>query len=245
VEPFSLIEDLWWAGVPAAILVGILLGASPLAWPLLATAAGLRAGGAGEREPAAGRGRDAISSGGRRASALVLALGAGVTTVYASLGLVTGQLERVIRDLMGAWSGVGYVLLAVVAALGGIALLVRPSASCRVLRTREVGGPAAFALGIPLGIVNCPACAGVITGVAVAAATRGSVVYSVVVMAALGVGHTIALLGVSRLAVGAARPLVRRVETVQRIGGVLLLGSAGYFLFQVALRGTTVGPTLP
>jgi cytochrome c biogenesis protein CcdA len=237
VEPFSLIEQWWWAGIPAAVLVGILLGASPLAWPLLATATGLRAGGD------AGRASGEVA--GPRSSVLVLALGAGVTTVYASLGLVTGQLERVIRDLMGAWSGVGYVLLAVAAAAGGLALLVRPVTSCRVLRTRELGGPGAFALGIPLGIVNCPACAGVITGVAVAAATLGSVVYSVLVMVALGVGHTLALLLVSQLAVGAARPLVRRTETVQRLGGGLLLASAAFFLLQVALRGTSVGPTLP
>jgi cytochrome c biogenesis protein CcdA len=239
VEPFSLIEQWWWAGVPAAVVLGILLGASPLAWPLLATATGLRAGGDAELASAG------PAAGGARASGLVLALGAGVTAVYASLGLVTGQLERVIRDLMGAWSGVGYVLLAAVAAIGGLALLVRPVTSCRVLRSRELGGPGAFALGIPLGIVNCPACAGVITGVAVAAATRGSVAYSVLVMVALGVGHTLALLLVSQLAVGVARPLVRRTETVQRLGGGLLLASAGFFLLQVALRGTTVGPTLP
>jgi cytochrome c biogenesis protein CcdA len=240
VEPFSLIEQWWWAGVPAAVVLGVLLGASPLAWPLLATATGLRAGGDAGRAS-----EDRAARDGPRSSVLVLALGAGVTAVYASLGLVTGQLERVIRDLMGAWSGVGYVLLAVVAAVGGLALLVRPITSCRVLRTRELGGPGAFALGIPLGVVNCPACAGVITGVAVAAATRGSVAYSVLVMVALGVGHTLALLLVSQLAVGAARPLVRRAETVQRLGGGLLLASAGFFLLQVALRGTSVGPTLP
>jgi cytochrome c biogenesis protein CcdA len=230
VEPFSLIEDLWWAGVPAAVVLGILLGASPLAWPLLATATGVRAGADGSE---------------RRSWTTVVALGAGVTVVYASLGLLTGQLERVIRDVMGAWSGVGYVLLAAVAAAGGLALLLRPVVSCRVLATREVGGPAAFALGIPLGIVNCPACAGVITGVAVAAATRGSVPYSVAVMVALGVGHTLALLGVSQLALGAARPLARKAGTIQRVGGALLLGSAVFFLAQVAMRGTEVGPTLP
>jgi cytochrome c biogenesis protein CcdA len=243
VEPFSLIEELWWAGVPAAIVLGVLLGASPLAWPLLATATGFRAGAANASGAAEGAGRPRSER--RRADRLVVALGAGVTAVYASLGLVTGQLERVVRDVMGAWSGVGYVFLAVLAAAGGIALLVRPAMSCRVLRTPPVGGPAAFALGIPLGIVNCPACAGVITGVAVAAAAVGNVAYSVLIMTALGVGHTLALLFVSRLAVGAARPLIRRAETVQRIGGGLLLATAGFFVLQVALRGTSVGPTLP
>jgi cytochrome c biogenesis protein CcdA len=230
--PFSSIEELWWAGVPAAILLGVLLGASPLAWPLLATATGVRAG---------------ADDGDRRSWRVVAALGAGVTVVYASLGLLSGQLERVIRDVMGAWSGVGYVALAAVAAAGGLALLLRPATSCRILRTREVGGTAAFALGIPLGIVNCPACAGVITGVAVAAATRGSVLYSVVIMAALGLGHTLALVGVSHLAVGAARPLFRGAGAgaIQRLGGGLLLASAVFFLAQVAMRGTEVGPTLP
>jgi cytochrome c biogenesis protein CcdA len=237
MEPFSWIEDWWWAGVPAALVLGVLLGASPLAWPLLATATGVRAGATGGQRPTDGAGE-------RRSDLLVLALGAGVTVVYASLGLLSGQLDRVVRDVMGAWSGVGYVVLALLAAAAGIALLVRP-ATCRPLRTTPVGGPAAFALGIPLGIVNCPACAGVITGVAVAGSARGSLLYSVVIMVALGVGHTLALLLVSRLAVGAARPLVREVETIQRIGGGLLLATAVFFVLQVTMRGTSVGPTLP
>jgi cytochrome c biogenesis protein CcdA len=274
LDPLSLIETWWWAGPLAAVVLGVVLGANPLAWPLLATASGIRAGVSGDDSGSVrgddgpspvggGPDRVTVTSGTTgtvptartgtatgtsrdrwRADLLVVALGAGVTVVYASLGFVTGQLERIVRDVMGAWSGVGYVLLAVLAAAAGLALLLRPAGTCRTLR-RPVGGPALFLLGIPLGIVNCPACAGVITGVAVAAAALGSTAYSVLVMVALGVGHTLALVVVSRLAVNAAQPLLARAVTLQRVGGGLLLATALFFVLQVALRGTSVGPTLP
>ena len=59
--------------------------------------------------------------------------GAGLTVVYASFGLLVGELDRIIREVLGAWSGVGYVVLAVVIGLGGAVMVLRPAVSCRVM----------------------------------------------------------------------------------------------------------------
>lgn len=231
LHPFTLIEELWWAGPLAAVVVGVVLGASPLAWPLLATTVGVRAGVSGEEEAPPSR--------------IVLALGAGLTLVYASLGLLTGQLERVISEVLGAWSGVGYVLLALATAAGGLLLLLRPNATCRTMSRAPRGGPAAFLVGIALGMVNCPACAGIITGVAVSASVLGSTTYTVAVMLALGVGHTLTLMFVSRLSLNVFREATRSLTAIQRIGGTLLLLSSAFFVFQALAGGVGTGPTLP
>jgi cytochrome c biogenesis protein CcdA len=230
-HPFTIIEQFWWAGPLAAVAVGVVLGASPLAWPILATAIGVRAGASGE--PSAPPLR------------ILLALGAGITAVYGALGLLTGQLERVMREVLGAWAGVGYVALALVTAAGGLLLLLRPAATCRTLSAPPRGGPAAFLVGIALGMVNCPACAGIITGVAVSASVLGSTPYSVAVMVALGLGHTLTLLLVSRLSLNVVREATRSDAAIQRVGGVLLLISAAFFLFQAQAGGLAVSPTLP
>lgn len=231
LHPFTLIEQWWWAGPLAGLAVGVVLGGSPLAWPILATAVGVRAGASDDEPRSSGR--------------VLLALGAGITVVYAGLGLLTGQLERVISEVLGAWSGVGYVALTLAAAGAGLALLLRPGATCRTLVRPPRGGPAAFLAGVALGIVNCPACAGIITGVAVSAAAIGSTTYSVAVMTALGIGHTLTLLVVSRLSLNVVREAARSLTAVQRTGGVLLLLSAAFFAFQAAAGGTSVSPTLP
>jgi cytochrome c biogenesis protein CcdA len=231
MHPFALIEQLWWAGIPAAVLVGVLLGASPLAWPILATAVGVRAG-ASEKHDA-------------RPLSTLLALGAGITVVYASLGLLTGQLDRIVREVFGAWAGIGYLSLAALATAGGLLMLTKPAATCRVLSRPPSGAPAAFLVGVPLGIVNCPACAGVITGAAVSAGALGSTTYSVAVMTALGVGHTLTLLFVSRLSMNAVGAMARSATTIQRVGGGLLLLSAAFFLFQGSTIGMGTDPMMP
>lgn len=233
LHPFVVIEQLWWAGPVAAMAVGVVLGASPLAWPLLAVAAGARSGATPDV-------RDAASSRG-----VVLSIGAGVTLVYASLGFLVDRLEAVLRDQLGAVAGIGYALLTVLAAVAGIALLRRPTAACRRLVTPTVGRGGALGLGALLGLVNCPACAGIITGVAVSAGIGGGTLYRVGVMAALGVGHTVTLLVASRLSLAITRDLTRTTTAAARVGGTLLLLSAGYFAFQLAARGVTVAPTLP
>jgi hypothetical protein len=74
---------------------------------------------------------------------------------------------------------------------------------------------------------------------------HGGVAYRVLVMAALGVGHTVALLLVSRFSRNALRELSANVSVTQRIGGVLLLAAAGVSIARVLAAGVSVGPVLP
>lgn len=232
---FGAIETSWLLGLPVAFVLGVFLGASPLTWPILAAAVGTRAATSDDTSHAAGRNA-------------VLALGAGMTLVYASLGFAASNLDRYIREGLGAWAGITYAALATVAILGGVALLVRPNLLCRVPTgaDRASRGPvSAFLLGIPLGMVNCPACAGVITGVTVAAATAGSTVYATTAMVVFGLGHTLALWLTSGLLLRPVRVVARHAATVQRAGAVLLVGAGIFYAWQAAGSGLTVGPTLP
>lgn len=217
----------------AAVAIGVVLGASPLAWPILATAIGVRAGGSQRPSAPARPGW---------AGWTIVGLGAGLTVVYASLGLLSGQLDW---SSARSWAPGRLRRLAIVAAAGGLLLLLRRTTSCRVLARPLTGAPAAFLLGVPLGIVNCPACAGVITGVAVSAGVIGSTAYSTLVMAALGVGHTLTLLVVSKLSLNAAGEAIRSATGLQRLGGGLLLLCAVFFAFQASAMGTTIQTTLP
>lgn len=235
MDLLGTIEQTWWLGLPVAVLVGVLLGASPLAWPVLAAAVGARAGTSADV-----RGRSGRTS--------VLALGSGITVVYASLGFVTGSLDEVLREGFGAWSGVGYIVLAVLCIGTGLLLLARPAILCHDLTARvraERGPVGAFLLGLPLGVVNCPACAGVITGVALAAGATGSVAYAVAAMTALGLGHTLALWLASSLLLKPVRVAATRPATVQRAGAVLLVLAGLFYVWQAAGSGVEVAPTLP
>lgn len=230
MDPLSIIEQWWWAGPAAAAVVGVALGASPLAWPILLTAVGAGAGSADSPKA--------------RPTHVVLGIGAGITLVYAALGLVADQLERVIREVLGAWAGpVGLAVAVLAAVLGGL-LLWRPQTTCRRLARPRAGTASAVPLGVLLGTVSCPACAGVITGVAASASALGSTVYTVGAMAALGAGHTLALLLVSRLSLGLAGH-GRDPRLLPRLGGGMLLLAGAVLAVQATQTGVDVGPTLP
>lgn len=225
-----MVEQTWWLGIPAAALIGVVLGASPLAWPLLGTAIGLGAG------QSTGRDRTSVRS--------VAAFGGGITVVYMVLGALAGSIDDVLTGVLAPVSGIGYLVLAVLMVGMALVILRRDATTCstRATRGRVLG---AFGAGIPAGVVNCPACAGVITGVAASSAVLGRPVYSVAVMAALGVGHTASLVFVSWLAVDAWTPPRRLLRGMQTAGAVLLLLAAGWFVRQAILGGVTVGPRLP
>lgn len=212
------------------MLIGVVLGASPLAWPLLGTAVGLGAG------QSTGHTRTTVRT--------VVAFGAGITAVYTALGALAGSIDDVLTGVLAPVSGVGYLGLAAVMVLLAVVILRRDAAACSTgaTRARLLG---AFAAGIPAGVVNCPACAGVITGVAASSAVLGRPAYSMAVMAALGIGHTASLVFVSWLSVDAWTPPPRMLRALQVGGAVLLLLAAIWFVRQAALGGIAVGPRLP
>ncbi len=211
MESFELvIADMWWLGVPAALLAGALLAINPLALPMLGTAFAL-----------ASTGELGAKGAGVRMSA---AFGAGIVIAYTAVGVVAGQVDRVTTTFLRPYAGIGYVLLAVVLLSIAALQLIRQKAFCAACamparKSRTLLG--AFLAGIPGGLVNCPACAGIILGIASAAATLKNPLYSTAVMFALGVGHAVMLTGLMWWAVG-KRELAPLARILRPLGAAML-----------------------
>lgn len=230
MDPFQLIADFWWLGIPVALVMGILLAANPLALPMLGTAVGLGASGAL----------------GTRGGALRMtgAFGAGMVAIYALVGFLFGTIGSTIEEFLRSYAGIGYLILGL--ALSGLALflLVKPNAFCAacampVMKNTTMLG--AFVAGIPAGFVNCPACAGVVLGVAASSAELGNPLYSGSVMLALGVGHAGMLVGITHLITKGWAPSQRTLRILQRVLAMLILALAGYFFYLASVQGLRPG----
>lgn len=227
----ALAEQAWWIALPVAVATGVVLGGSPLAWPVVVASVAV-ATGTGDRDAGSTR-------------RVLVGIGAGVTLVYAVLGAAVGALDTVVRGVLGAGAGALYVVLAVLAVAAGTVLIRRPALACRARRRRpRLGRGADVVLGISLAAVTCPACAGIVTGVALIGATAGGVPVAVLAMVGLGVGHTLALVLVGG-AVGRLGRLARDPELVGRVAGGALLLTGAFFVFQAAAGGVDVAVTLP
>lgn len=208
---------------------------SPLSLPITGTAAGLGVSGAvGAR------------GGGVR---LVAAFGAGMILVYTAVGLAAGQIDTVIDDYLRPYAGIGYLLIA--ALLLGLAgwLVLRPAAFCTAcaqpLKKTSPSVLGAFLAGIPGGLVHCPACAAIVTGVAASAAQLGRPIYSGAVMFALGAGHIAVLLTGTWFFTRRWTASARWRRLAQRSAAGLLILIAAYFLYLGRLNGFDTGPRLP
>lgn len=233
MDPLSVLEQVWWLGIPTALIIGIMLALNPLALPILGTAVAL--GSTGEV---------GAKGAGVRVTA---AFGAGMVVVYTLVGVVASRVDAVTNGILRPYAGIGYVVLATVLLALGLFLLSRPASFCAacalpVKRNPTVLG--AFLAGIPGGFVNCPACAGIVLGVASSSATLGSPLYSGAVMLALGAGHAAVLTGLVWLITSKRSPSPRLLRVLRRGAGVLLVGLAVYFFWLAQLQGLRPGPRL-
>lgn len=233
MDPFQLIADFWWLGIPVALIMGVLLAANPLALPMLGTAVGLGASGA------LGTSRGALKMTG--------AFGAGMVVVYALVGYLFGIIGSEIEEFLRSYAGIGYLILGL--ALSGLALflLVKPNAfcsACAMPTKKNTTMLGAFLAGIPAGFVNCPACAGVVLGVAASAAELGNPLYGGTVMLALGVGHAGMLVGITHLITKGWEPRQRTLRILQRVLALLILALAAYFFYLASVHGLRPGPRL-
>lgn len=233
MDPFSLIANVWWLGLPIALIMGALLTANPAAWPILGTAVGMGATG----ELSAPRG----------GLKLVSAFGAGIVIVYTSVGIFAGAIDALTERFLRPYAGIGYLILGGTLAAIAAFLLIRPAsfcAACARSATRSSTLAGAFLAGIPAGFVNCPACSGVILGVAASAAELGSGLYSTAVMASLGIGHAAVLVGVSYLMVKGWSPPTRWIATARKVSAAALLMLAAYFFYLAWAQGLMPGSRL-
>lgn len=238
MDVFSGIAGSRLLGLPLALTIGFVLGASPFTWPVLALATGARA--VTDDKPAAAR-----------VSPAVAGLGAAIVVVYGALGFAADRLDQVVRVGIGSWTGIAYAGIAVASLVAGAVLLANPALLCRAhanegRRSQPLRGPfGGFVIGIPVALANCPACAGVITGVALAAGATGSTWYAVAAMTALGLGHALALLVGSVLLLKPFDDIFGVATALQRVGAVLLLGVGIWYAVQASKYGLTVAEPLP
>lgn len=243
MELFDLVAGgAWWIGLPMAFALGMALGISPFGWPVLALVTGARSvSGPAEPERRVSGVRASLH---QRVGLTVTAMALAVVLVYALLGFATDRLDDVLRVGVGSVAGILYAVIAVAAMAGGLTLLFRPSMLCHVpsaTRGRRARGPVVgFLLGVPLAVANCPSCAVVITGVALAAGTTGSTAYAVGAMTMLGLGHAAALVLASALLVRPFEVGARLSDTVRRTGAALLVGVGAWYAFQAWRYGLTV-----
>lgn len=186
--------------------------------------------------------------GGARAHSLPRALGlsgsfvTGMIAVDVALGAVFALAGRGALRVLGAglpvWYAIVTVLLVVLALLNfGLWRFRLPSLTPRRGLPSSPWG--AFALGVPFGLVTCPACTPLLLPIALGAAATADPVYGAVLLGAFALGRGLPLIALG--ASGRGMTLAHRGATlVPRLKtglGVLLLVAAGYFFYRFLAIG--------
>ena len=210
-------------------LAGLVMGVAPSSLPLFSIVIGYVAGQASDDEL---RGR---TRGLYLASGFVL----GMATVDAAIGALFGFLGSVVIQALADFLVLTNLLLALLLVVLGLALLRKIRIIFPALRPmmRRVNSfPAAYALGIPFGLSACPACTPMILPILGAAAATGEPWLGAVLLFTFGLAR-----GVPLLVAGTVAGMVTQVHraatwlpAIERVGGILLLLAAVFFLYQSA-----------
>lgn len=223
-------------GSPLAFLMvaaaGLMIAIAPSSLPLVSVVTGYTAGqGAGTQET------DGVRRGWRTGLALAFGFVLGLATVDAAIGGLFGLIGfGVIAALAGYRVAINLFIAAI--------LLVMALTLLRVVRIRlpvlqpelrpaaSFGG--AYALGIPFGLSTCPACTPMLMPIMGAAAATGTPWLGAALLFTFGLARGVPLVLVGTFT-GMAGTLQRAglwLPRIEKAGGVLLLLSAIYFLYQ-------------
>ena len=223
--------------VALVALAGLVVGIAPSSFPLISIAAGLAAG---QQEPQTG---DRPLMGIRLAAGVAL----GIATVDAVVGALFGLVGFAVLRALAELLPLAYGLLAVMLAIGGLALL-------RVIRmTVPVLAPTpnpartfirSYWVGLPFGLSTCPACTPLLLPVVGAAASTADPLMGGVLLLTFGIARGIPIVLVGGLAASVKH--LRRTRTfvqwVERTSGILLLLAAAYFAYQAAIYAGWIAP---
>lgn len=213
------------AAVGLMVLAGLLVGLAPSSYPLIAVASGFTAGESGD---------DA-----RWSRGLFLSAGfvAGIALVDAVIGALFGLFGFLVMRVLAEIMIYAYLALGLMLALVGLALLRVVRVKLRLVSPQARPArsfASAFFLGLPFGLSTCPACTPLLLPVLMAAGATGDPWMGAALLLAFGLAR-----GVPIVAVGtAASALVRMqkvmfwVPRIERIGGLLLLAAATWFLYR-------------
>lgn len=219
------------------LLVGVLLGLSPLALPSIPAV--MATVGASSATP--DRGAGAVPFG--RTVPSIVAFTAGLNGVMGLLGYAFVS----VTVLLARSAVVVHVVAAVT--MVGVAgyLLTRRRSACARLRTIPFTPGAAFVYGVGFSVGGCPGCGPVALGVGSAAAALSGPAVGLVTVAAFIAGHAAVLVGAAWIGRRVTRPLTSTAWLrLDRLVGVLLLIAGSYYAFRV-LSGevTTMLPGEP
>jgi cytochrome c biogenesis protein CcdA len=218
------------------LLVGALLGLSPLALPSITAVMAT----AGSHTVPAGPGHRSRSLLG--VVPAIVAFTAGLNGV---LGLAGYAFVSV--TVLLARGAVAMYMVAAAMLVGGGFLLTRRVSACARLRSLPLSPGAAFVYGIGFSVGGCPGCGPVALGVGSAAAALGGPLIGLLTLVAFLLGHAAVLVAAAalgrRLAFPASATAWLRLD---RVVGALLVLAGTYYLWQV-LSGevTTLLPGEP
>jgi len=208
---------------------GVLTSLTPCIYPMIPITAGVIAG------STAGRASRV------RTVTLTMTYVTGLALLYASMGLLaglTGSLFGTIASSPWTRLGIGIVLAVFGLAMLDVVPVVAPE---RIARwAAGLGGgsyPAVFLLGATSGIVaapcGAPAFAVVLTWVA---ATQSAIMGFVYLFAfSLGMTALLAVVGIFSGSAGVLPRAGRWMAWVKKGAGILMLGMAGYYFYQMGL----------
>jgi cytochrome c-type biogenesis protein len=212
-----------------AFLGGVVAGFGPCILPMLPVVFGYVTGRVGESPPAARGG--AWREGLLLSSVFVV----GMSLFFAAIGATAAALGHAL--LVGAWAY--YVAAGICVVLGlqmlGVVSLPfdRLNRFIPTRRPERRGLPGAFLLGVLFGAVASPCSTPILAAIATIAATRGSVAEGAALLFVYGLGKGVPLmaLGVASGSLAMMRSFSRAMGVLTKVGGVALIGGAGYLVW--------------
>jgi cytochrome c-type biogenesis protein len=217
------------AAVAALFGAGLLTSLSPCIYPMIPITVGVITGSQG------------ASASRARAIGLTLTYVSGLAVLYATMGLLAGLTGSLFGTVGSSpWARLGIALVLLVFALAMFDVFAVPMPQRMAQWAAGLGGgsyPAVFLLGATSGIVaapcGAPAFAAVLTWVATTQSAALGFIYLFVF--SLGMTAVLAVVGIFSGSIGVLPKAGVWMAWVKKAAGVLMLGMAGYYLYQMIL----------
>jgi cytochrome c-type biogenesis protein len=218
----ALLQRSPWLAIVAVFLGGVTTALNPCVLAMIPLLMGVVAG---NKETTTVR-RSLVFS-------LFFVLGLAIT--FTVLGLISALMGRMFGNVGQFWKYVvvGVCFLMGVQLLGILKWNIPVPTGIRVKKQGYIG---AFVLGLLFGVVSTPCAVPILAVLLAFVAEKGNVLYGGFLLFVYALGHS-ALVLVAGTSVGAAKGLLeskglRRAHgVIQKVAGVLIIGTGLYFLF--------------
>ena len=216
------------AAFGVAFLGGLVAGFGPCVLPMLPAVFGYVTGHVADAEVSG-------SAAWRRGLALSATFVLGMALLFAGIGAAAGAIGHAI--MVGAWAYYAVAAICVVLGLQMLGLInIRFDALNRFLpttRPKRRGFVGAFLFGILFGVVASPCSTPILAAIATIAAARGSAVQGAALLFVYGLGKGVPLmlLGFASGSLALMKSFSRATGVLTKIGGLALLGAAGYLIW--------------